>query len=113
MRTRREAAKFRLDEASVGARSILGGDFGPSRETIRRYEAGLTPEDRADPIIVMALAELYGVSLDELSPHLAEQVTGSISKLVARQVRRMKGRERELHDRLEQLEDMEEAGRSA
>ena len=87
MREARENAGLRLDEASVDARRILGAEWGPSRETIRRYESGMISEDRADPLVVTALAEIYGVSVAYLSPTVFEQ-TAEIEKLLRRQRRR-------------------------
>lgn len=87
MRDARMAAGLRLDEASVDARRVLGTDWGPSRETIRRYESGLISEDRADPLVVTALAEIYGVSVGQLSWKVAQQ-TDFILNLVRKHRRR-------------------------
>lgn len=87
MQEARNKCGLRLDEASVEARRILGASYGPSRETIRRYEAGLISEDNADPLIVTALAEIYGVSVGQLSWHIAQQ-TRAISKMMTRHLRR-------------------------
>ncbi len=87
MQEARQRAGMRLDEASVEARRVIGGEYGPSRETIRRYEAGLISEDRADPLIVIALAEVYGVSVGQLSWVIARQ-SQTISKVLSRHLRR-------------------------
>lgn len=70
----RTAAGLPLDEAAVHVRTLLSSTFGPSRETLRRYEDGTTTEDRADPLLVAAAAHLYGVDVDWLSPSVAHQL---------------------------------------
>lgn len=85
----RNRAGMRLDEASVEARRVLGAEWGPSRETIRRYETGKITEDRADAMIVTALAEVYGVSVGELSRAIADRAL-YVSKMLNRQMRRSK-----------------------
>lgn len=82
----RHKAGIPLDVASVRVRDMIGSSFGPSRETIRRYEDGTTTEERADAVVIAALAALYNVPLRQLSPRcydsmenvrlLAEKVTG-------------------------------------
>lgn len=69
----REAAGMRLDEAAVFARVELRSSYGPSRETVRRYEVGDVDEDRADMVTVAALARVYKVPMEALSPALALQ----------------------------------------
>jgi transcriptional regulator with XRE-family HTH domain len=83
----RQRSGLRLDEASVEARRALGASYGPSRETIRRYEIGMVSEENADPVIVAALAEIYGVSVGHLSWVVAQQVQ-NLQSLVRRQLRR-------------------------
>ena len=87
MKEARERSGLRLDDASSEIRRILGANYGPSRETIRRYESDLISEDRADPLIVMTLAEIYGVSVGQLSWTIARQ-SQAISKLINRHLRR-------------------------
>lgn len=70
----REAAGLRLDNAAVFAQMELQSSFGPSRETIRRYEIGEVDEDRADMVIVAALARVYKTPMDKLSPLLAARM---------------------------------------
>lgn len=62
----RTDAGLRLDDASYKVRELLG-PMGCSRETIRRYEIGKVPEEKWDPIIILALAEVYGVPVIDLS----------------------------------------------
>jgi transcriptional regulator with XRE-family HTH domain len=83
LRMAREASHHRLDDVAVLVRETLG--YGPSRETIRRWEKGLEDEDRVDPVILAALAEIYGVTLDSLSP-AAERNARTIIRLLHRQV---------------------------
>lgn len=87
MREARERSGLRLDEASVDARRVLGAEWGPSRETIRRYENGMISEERADPLVVVALAEIYGVSVGQLSWVIANQVD-TISRMMRKHLRR-------------------------
>lgn len=65
---------MRLDEAAVWARVLIGATWGMSRETIRRYEIGAVPEERADPTVIAALAKVYEVPLDQLSPVVTAKV---------------------------------------
>ena len=83
----RTRSGLRLDEASVMARDILGASYGPSRETIRRYETGMISEERADPLVVIALAEIYGVSVGQISWIVAQQ-SKAISRVFSRHLRR-------------------------
>lgn len=87
MQEARQRSGMRLDEASVEARRVLGAEYGPSRETIRRYEAGMIAEDRADPLTVVALAEIYGVSIGQLSFVIARQAK-AINRMMGRHLRR-------------------------
>lgn len=64
----REQAGLRLDDASVRLRDLVGPVLGVSRETIRRYEADLVPEEKWDPVVILALADIYGVPIAQLSP---------------------------------------------
>ena len=78
----REHANLRLDDAAVFARQYLASSWGVSRETIRRYENGDTTEDKVDPTFLAALAKVYGVKLDDLSPSAAARLR-SITALAA------------------------------
>lgn len=84
----RTSSGLPLDEAAVHIRGI-DSTYGPSRETLRRYESGETPEDRADPLIVAAAALIYGVDLTWLSPSVASQL--SKVELLAAELRSRKG----------------------
>jgi transcriptional regulator with XRE-family HTH domain len=83
LRHAREASHHRLDDAAVLVRETLG--YGPSRETIRRWEKGLEEEDRVDPVVLAALAEIYGVTLEALSP-AAERNARTVIRLLNRHV---------------------------
>lgn len=74
LREARNRIGMPMDVASVRVRDILGSSYGPSRETIRRYESGFTTEDTADPMVIAALAELYDVDVAWISPSIARQV---------------------------------------
>lgn len=49
------------------------GAFAPSRQTIVNYHRGKIGPDRADILVVSALARLYGRTLAEISPTLEER----------------------------------------
>jgi transcriptional regulator with XRE-family HTH domain len=83
LRNARVASNHRLDDVAVMVRETLG--YGPSRETIRRWEKGLESEDRVDPVVLAALAEIYGVTLESLSP-AAERNASAILRLLRRHV---------------------------
>jgi transcriptional regulator with XRE-family HTH domain len=83
LRQAREASHHRLDDVAVMVREALG--YGPSRETIRRWEKGLESEGRVDPVVLAAMAEIYGVTLESLSP-AAERNATTILRLLRRHV---------------------------
>lgn len=74
MRKAREAAGLTLADATFVLRARLPNHVRPSLETIRRLETGFTSEEKADPVIVAALAKAYGRPISELSPIAAEAV---------------------------------------
>jgi len=57
-------------EASFAIRDYLPRAMWVSGETIRRLEAGLTPVDKADAVLVQALANVYDIRLADLSEEL-------------------------------------------
>ena len=75
---RMEAARAKrglaADEAAVDARRFLHGLRNVSRMTIYRLESGAITEDRADPFVVAALANVYGESTAKLSKIAAERL---------------------------------------
>ncbi len=81
LRAARESSRHRLDDVAVHVRERIG--YGPSRETIRRWETGLDDEERIDPVVLAALAEIYGVELASLS-RVAERNARRIIRLLRR-----------------------------
>lgn len=67
----REHAGFRLDEASVDVGRLLGHRV--SRETIRRYEVDY-PESKMDPVLIVALAEVYGARIGALPDEMLKVI---------------------------------------
>ena len=72
MRAAREGAGLSLNEAAVQIRPWLPKAQWFGLDTIRRMEVGVTPEDKADPVNVAALARVYGTTTPHLSPVAAE-----------------------------------------
>lgn len=71
MRDARNNAGMSLERAA----RRLEVDFGISLrgETIRKYETGYYNEDNADPVVVMALADIYRVKPAALSPAIVKR----------------------------------------
>lgn len=76
MRLTREAAGLSLSEATFQLRSVLPKALWCSLETVRRMENGRTTEDKADPVLVTALADIYGCKVRDLSPLVADELKG-------------------------------------
>lgn len=68
LRSRRNEREMRLDDAAYLVRQRLPRATGLSRETLARLERGQVPEDRADPVVIAALADVYECPVGELSP---------------------------------------------
>jgi len=49
------------------------GQAAPVGETLRQYHLGSVPPERADVVLVCALASIYGESVDSLSPTVADR----------------------------------------
>jgi len=85
LRRAREEAGFSLARVAGLIQEKLGnterGRGNPSHEQIRQYEMGVVAEERADLVVVLALAELYGVPLRWLSPSLARQARVALDML--------------------------------
>ena len=85
LRGRRNELQMRLDDAAYLVRQRLPQPMGLSRETLARLERGQVPEDRADPVVIAALADVYGCPVAELSP-LAATHLSSLRQLLDRLV---------------------------
>lgn len=72
LRDHRNGAGFDLDDLPYLVKVELGPDLSRGRETIRRYEADLVPEESWNPFVVAALAKLYKVEIRALSVPAAE-----------------------------------------
>ncbi len=99
MRSQREAAGFSLSEATFELRSVLPKALWCSLETIRRMENGRTTEAKADPVLVTALADVYGCKVRDLSPSIAEGLEG-LRDLLSRSSACTTGADRNLYQTL-------------
>ena len=79
----REATGLTLAEAAVYATQATNGGRRISHSTIQRMEVGMIPEDKADPIIVAALARVYGRDIETLSADAASRLVGLRELLVS------------------------------
>lgn len=75
LREAREAKGYALDDAVIRVRMLLGPDlnYGLKKETLRRIEVGATKNPDLDPLLVVALADVYGVRVDDLSEEYADK----------------------------------------
>lgn len=83
MRRARTDAGLSLASATYLLRDALPERITVSIETVRRLETGFTPEEAASPIIVAALAQIYGKPVEELSASAAHDVERILSVLSA------------------------------
>lgn len=81
MRTARQDAELSLAETTYAIRSRLPEPLWISLDPIRRMEVGTTTEEKADPLLVCALAAVYGVQVSDLSPKVAEYL-GIVDELL-------------------------------
>lgn len=72
IRQRREDAHLTLIELMIEVRQRLPRSRWVTNETLRSYENGTKTEDKADPVVVAALADVFGCSIADLSPTIAE-----------------------------------------
>ena len=70
-----------LKDVMIRSGQILPPTSWVTAETIRRYEAGLVPEHKANPVLLAALATIYRVPLRELSDVAADSVDRLIELL--------------------------------
>ena len=54
--------------------NLVPEPYQGSLQTINRLEIGFTPEEKANPVIVAALATTYGVPLSQLSEVAAKNM---------------------------------------
>lgn len=73
MRTAREAKGLSYENAAYELRAHLDPAQWVSSSTVRRVERG--PEEKADPVVLWALAHVYDVPLSELSERAAKWIT--------------------------------------
>lgn len=72
MKQARVTKGLSTQEATFAIRSRLPEPLWISNDPIRRMENGRTVEEKADPLLVCALAAAYGVRVRELSPLVAD-----------------------------------------
>lgn len=80
LRAAREKALY--SQAAAWADARLRYPDVKSLRTIARLETDPHAEQNADPALVTVLADLYGTTLDELSPILAERARRMVLVLV-------------------------------
>lgn len=95
LRDLREARGMSLVEVEHKVAQELNNDkdLAPSHERIRRMEVGLLAEDMIEADIIVALAEVYGVTAAHISP-LQFQRAQAAHDLFARHVKRMRRQRR-------------------
>lgn len=71
-RALRKSAGLSLEDATFAIRAYLPEPLWVKSSTIRRLETGFTPETKASPTLLAALAAVYGVPITELSPTAAD-----------------------------------------
>ena len=81
MKEAREQAGLSTMNAAYAIRSRLPEPLWISNEPIRRMENGKMAEEKADPILVCALAAVYGVEVRTLSPLIADAL-GLVDQLL-------------------------------
>ena len=91
MRDARKATGLSLVEASFRVRVWLPEAEWVGYDVIRRIEAGVTPEEKADPVLLAALAKAYGTEVADLS-EVGDKALSMVRELVS--AGRGKGRSR-------------------
>ena len=74
LRRARKDRGLTLNETAILLRARLPKPLWVTLDPIRRMEIGTTTEEKADPVLVRALADIYGKPLAELSPLIAEEL---------------------------------------
>lgn len=75
LRAKREAAGHTLATAYADLRaSGLPARFLPSQSTIQRMESGIAAEKKWDGVLVVALADLYGCKVSDISPTISAEL---------------------------------------
>lgn len=78
-----QSPKLSVDALTVKTCMQLPEAMWISSETIRRIESGQTPEAAVSPLLVVAMAEVLGCKVGDISPTAAEELE-SIRALVNR-----------------------------
>ena len=91
MREARKASGLSLVEAAYRVRVWLPEAEWVGYDVIRRLEAGTTPEEKVDPVLLAALARAYGTDVADLS-EVGEKAVSMVRELVS--AGRGKGRSR-------------------
>lgn len=74
-------AGYSQDEATFRSRQYLPESLWFSTGTLQRFENGTTPEQKANPVVLRALAKLYGVPLRQVSV-LADESLSEVRTLL-------------------------------
>ena len=83
LRTARERVGLSLYEVGYRLRQALPASYHITQSTLARLETGGSA--RQDPVLLAALADVYGVSLAELAPGLFDELV-MVGELVGRVV---------------------------
>jgi len=73
-RVLRKAAGLSLEDATYAIRDHLPRSLWVKSSTIRRLETGFTPESKANPTLLAALAAVYQVPVGKLSKTAADDL---------------------------------------
>lgn len=81
LRIIRSRQRRELRDVAREAQALLPPSLSMSRETLRRLEVGIISEDKANPVHIAALAQVYGVRISDISPPAAEAL-GTVDLLI-------------------------------
>lgn len=82
LRDARNSKDWSLDEATFQARHRFP-DLRVRRGKIDRLERGVADRDRLDVVVVLALASLYGIEVDDLGDESVSTEAAAIKELVS------------------------------
>lgn len=74
IRAHRKAQQRSLFDFTLAVREYLPPVSRVTDETIRRYEKDMIDEDRADPILIAAIAAALDLEVSEISPSAAASI---------------------------------------
>ncbi len=95
LKSTRHAAGISLEEATYGVRAHLPRSLWVSRSSIVRSEHERSDPNRLNPVLLMALCELYSLPIEELGDdivHTCEQVRDLANRVLGMKLDRVKNR---------------------